>query len=71
MEHSPHPAHRATRVGMTLTLCFCASIIEGLDLQSMGIAAPKLGPEFALSGLQSAWLRRGPVSGGAVAWCRG
>ncbi len=42
-------AHRAKRVGMTLALCFCVSIIEGLDLQSMGIAAPKLGPEFSLS----------------------
>jgi MFS transporter, AAHS family, 3-hydroxyphenylpropionic acid transporter len=42
-------AQRQTRVGTTLALCFCTSIIEGLDLQSMGIAAPKLGPEFGLS----------------------
>jgi len=27
----------------------CTAVIEGLDLQSMGIAAPKLGPEFHLS----------------------
>ena len=34
---------------ITLALCFCATFIEGIDLQSMGIAAPKLGPEFHLS----------------------
>ena len=33
---------------ITLVLCFCATFIEGIDLQSMGIAAPKLGPEFHL-----------------------
>ncbi len=33
---------------ITLVLCFCATFIEGIDLQSMGLAAPKLGPEFHL-----------------------
>lgn len=33
---------------VTLVLCFCTTFIEGIDLQSMGIAAPKLGPEFHL-----------------------
>jgi MFS transporter, AAHS family, 3-hydroxyphenylpropionic acid transporter len=42
-------APRSTRIATTLALCFCTSIIEGIDLQSMGIAAPKLGPEFGLS----------------------
>lgn len=42
-------AHRAPRATATLVLCFCTAVIEGLDLQSMGIAAPKLGPEFHLS----------------------
>ena len=37
------------RSGLTLALCFCAAIIEGIDLQSMGIAAPGIGPEFHLS----------------------
>jgi AAHS family 3-hydroxyphenylpropionic acid transporter len=35
--------------GVTLVLCFCAAIIEGVDLQSMGIAAPGIGPEFHLT----------------------
>jgi AAHS family 3-hydroxyphenylpropionic acid transporter len=34
---------------VTLALCFCTAMIEGIDLQSMGIAAPKLGPEFQLT----------------------
>ena len=42
-------AHRARRATATLVRCFCTAVIEGLDLQSMGIAAPKLGPEFHLS----------------------
>jgi AAHS family 3-hydroxyphenylpropionic acid transporter len=34
---------------VTLALCFLTAVIEGMDLQSMGIAAPSLGPEFRLS----------------------
>ena len=37
-----------TGAWITLVLCFCATFIEGIDLQSMGVAAPKLGPEFHL-----------------------
>lgn len=37
------------RPALTLALCVCASVVEGLDIQSMGIAAPGLAPEFQLS----------------------
>jgi AAHS family 3-hydroxyphenylpropionic acid transporter len=37
------------RAVATLALCFLTAVIEGMDLQSMGIAAPLLGPEFRLS----------------------
>src|ERR1700676_4716305 len=40
---------RKQRMAATLALCFLIAVIEGLDLQSMGIAAPSLGPEFKLS----------------------
>ncbi len=40
---------RAERVFATLSLCFLTAAIEGIDLQSMGIAAPALGPEFHLT----------------------
>jgi AAHS family 3-hydroxyphenylpropionic acid transporter len=34
---------------ITLVLCFCGAVVEGIDLQSMGLAAPRIGPEFMLS----------------------
>jgi AAHS family 3-hydroxyphenylpropionic acid transporter len=36
------------RVGVTLALCFLAALTEGIDLQSMGVAAPMVAPEFGL-----------------------
>ncbi len=36
------------RVGVTLALCFLAAVMEGIDLQSMGVAGPMLSPEFML-----------------------
>ena len=47
----PSPTHATTpqRSGLTLALCFCAAIIEGIDLQSMGIAASAIATEFHLS----------------------
>lgn len=35
-------------VAMTITLCVLAAMIEGLDIQSAGVAAPRMGPEFHL-----------------------
>jgi AAHS family 3-hydroxyphenylpropionic acid transporter len=43
------PAATLQRSGLTLALCFCAAIIEGIDLQSMGIAAAGIAAEFHLS----------------------
>ena len=43
------PAPALQRAGLTLALCFCAAIIEGIDLQSMGIAASGIASEFHLS----------------------
>ena len=34
---------------ITLALCFSGALVEGIDLQSMGLAAPKMGPEFHLT----------------------
>lgn len=34
--------------GLTLLLCVLAAMIEGLDIQSAGVAAPRMGPEFHL-----------------------
>jgi len=44
MQNSP-AAHHVPR---TVGLCFLAALFEGLDIQSMGVAAPKLAPAFHL-----------------------
>lgn len=36
-------------VAMTLGLCFIVALLEGLDLQSIGVAAPRMAREFGLS----------------------
>lgn len=35
--------------GITIGLCFAVAILEGLDIQAMGVAAPKLGAELQLA----------------------
>jgi MFS transporter, AAHS family, 3-hydroxyphenylpropionic acid transporter len=37
------------RALLTLALCFVAVLCEGLDIQSMGLAAPRMGPELHLA----------------------
>jgi len=39
----------ATAAALTLALCFLTAAIEGVDLQSMGLAAAKMRAEFALA----------------------
>ena len=41
----PPAAHHVPR---TVGLCFLAALFEGLDIQSMGVTAPKLAPAFHL-----------------------
>lgn len=40
---------------LTLLLCFAIAIFEGFDLQSMGVAAPRMRAEFMLDNAQMAW----------------
>ena len=42
------PAARTGAV-VTLSLCFAVALLEGLDLQSVGVAAPRMAREFGLS----------------------
>lgn len=39
----------ATGAGMTIALCFAVAVLEGFDIQAMGVAAPKLGAELQLA----------------------
>lgn len=40
---------KASSVYLTLFLCFCIAILEGFDIQSIGVAAPSIQAEFNLT----------------------
>ncbi|MDC4366823.1 3-(3-hydroxy-phenyl)propionate transporter MhpT [Acinetobacter baumannii] len=44
-----------SRAKIMLLLCFAIAIFEGFDLQSMGVAAPRMRAEFMLDNAQMAW----------------
>jgi AAHS family 3-hydroxyphenylpropionic acid transporter len=46
-----------------LLLCFLAALLEGVDIQSMGLAAPKLGAEFGLGPAQLGYAATASVLG--------
>jgi AAHS family 3-hydroxyphenylpropionic acid transporter len=37
---------------LTIGLCFAVAVLEGFDIQAMGVAAPKLAPHFGLTPFQ-------------------
>jgi MFS transporter, AAHS family, 3-hydroxyphenylpropionic acid transporter len=41
---------------VTVALCFCVAIAEGFDIQAIGVAAPRLGPELGLSAKALGWV---------------
>ena len=46
---------RTGQASITLALCFAIAIFEGFDLQSMGVAAPRMVAEFGLNKAEIAW----------------
>lgn len=52
MENSVNSKSKAM---LTLILCFAIAVFEGFDLQSMGVAAPRMRAEFGLDNAQMAW----------------
>ncbi|MFC5460516.1 3-(3-hydroxy-phenyl)propionate transporter MhpT, partial [Massilia niabensis] len=44
------------RGAATIALCFITALLEGLDLQSVGIAAPGIGAEFKLAPAMMGWV---------------
>ena len=47
--HADQGASRAAgSMFVTVALCFSVAVLEGFDIQAMGVAAPKLGPELGL-----------------------
>jgi len=49
MEIGATTATRAPNVNVTVALCLLCAVLEGFDIQAMGVAAPRLVPEFGLS----------------------
>ncbi len=48
MTGEPHAiaGARATGASLTVALCFGVMVIEGFDIQAMGVAAPAPGPNL-------------------------
>jgi len=41
---------------VSVLLCFLAAVLEGFDIQALGVAAPRMAPELALGAAQMGWL---------------
>ena len=58
------------KVIVPIALCMAVAVLEGFDIQAMGVAMPRLGPEFGLDASAKGWLftvnNIGMVLGAAV-----
>lgn len=43
-------------VVITVALCFLVAVVEGFDIQAMGVAAPRLAPQFGFDPQQMGWI---------------
>jgi MFS transporter, AAHS family, 3-hydroxyphenylpropionic acid transporter len=43
-------------VAVTVALCFLVAVLEGFDIQAIGVAAPRFAPEFGLSPQHMGWV---------------
>lgn len=50
------PITQARRPILTIGLCFMVALLEGLDLQATGIAAPNMAKEFSLNSAMLGWV---------------
>jgi len=46
---------RPADVGITVALCFAVAVLEGFDIQAIGVAAPRLAPELGFAPKQMGW----------------
>lgn len=56
MEIGAATTSRASNVNVTVALCLLCAVLEGFDIQAMGVAAPRLAPEFGLNRGQMGWV---------------
>src|SRR5262245_27058474 len=45
-----------SQVTVTVALCFLVAVLEGFDIQAIGVAAPRLAPQFGLSAPEMGWV---------------
>lgn len=43
-------------VALPIGLCFLVAVLEGFDIQAMGVAAPRLAPQFGFDAKQMGWV---------------
>lgn len=43
-------------VSITVALCFLVAVVEGFDIQAMGVAAPRLAPQFGFGPQEMGWI---------------
>jgi AAHS family 3-hydroxyphenylpropionic acid transporter len=46
----------STGRAITIALCFMVAIVEGYDIQAIGVAAPRLAPQFGLAPGELGWI---------------
>jgi AAHS family 3-hydroxyphenylpropionic acid transporter len=58
VEHAATTAvkDRPSRAIVTVALCFAVAVLEGFDIQAIGIAGPRLGPELGLQAGRMGWI---------------
>jgi AAHS family 3-hydroxyphenylpropionic acid transporter len=44
------------RIAIPIALCMAVAVLEGFDIQAMGVAAPRLAPEFGLGAREMGWV---------------
>lgn len=50
------PAARTMNATVSIALCFAVAVLEGFDIQAIGVAAPKLAPELGFSPQDMGWV---------------
>lgn len=53
---APQAPARGNHALVSIALCFAVAVLEGFDIQAIGVAAPRLAPELGLSREQLSWV---------------
>lgn len=56
MLQEPISRVRTPNRAVTVALCFLVAVVEGFDIQAMGVAAPLLAPQFGFAPQQMGWI---------------